>query len=130
MQRSSWHRATALVVNLWFLALSAGLGLTPACPAHKADAAMVRPHGLHTARARDVSVAAHHGSDTDSSGSKQCTCLGRRCCSAPVAVATEVIALLGAPAVAIHDGGLPDYAYVPVAAQHVLPLANAPPLSA
>jgi hypothetical protein len=31
---------------------------------------------------------------------------------------------------AATDAGLPDYAYVPVAAEHVLPLANGPPLGA
>jgi hypothetical protein len=40
------------------------------------------------------------------------------------------VALADSETIASQDAGLPDYAYVPVAAQHVLPLANAPPLSA
>jgi hypothetical protein len=47
-----------------------------------------------------------------------------------VAFVSAAIALADAVTVATRDAGLPDYAYVPVAARHVLPLAHAPPLSA
>jgi hypothetical protein len=47
-----------------------------------------------------------------------------------VAIVSPRIALAEIAAQATRDAGLPGYAYVPAFARHVLPLANAPPLSA
>ena len=133
MNRSVWGRLTALFVALWFVAVTAAPELTHACPMHGAHAAVASPaaHADHAALTSAQSAAAHHGStDTDSNRSNQCTCLGRCCGAAPVAMVADAIALIEMATAATRDRGLPDYAYVPVAAQHVLPLAHAPPLSA
>ena len=78
-------------------------------------------------------VATHHGAATTDSQplrGTQCTCLGQCCSAPPVALVATTIALADVVTSATRDAGLPDYAYVPVAAQHVLPLANGPPLAA
>jgi hypothetical protein len=78
-------------------------------------------------------MASHHGmSNTESPQhhSTQCTCLGQCCSAPPVALVATNVTLAAVVTAASADAGLPDYAYVPVAAQHVLPLANGPPLAA
>jgi hypothetical protein len=133
MMRSVWGRLTALFVGLWFVAVTAAPELTHACPMHGAHAAAAAPapHGNHAAPASAQSAAAHHSStDTDSNGGNQCTCLGHCCGAATVALVADAIALIETTTAATRDAGLPNHAYVPVAAQHVLPLAHAPPLSA
>jgi hypothetical protein len=47
-----------------------------------------------------------------------------------VALVPPALVLADIGTAASRNAGLPDYAYVPVAARHVLPLAHAPPLSA
>jgi hypothetical protein len=121
MQRSVWARVIALFVGLWFVAMAAGPEMTHACPMH----------GSHDTAATTGGHAEHHGStDADSDSSNQCTCLGQCCSAGPVAIVAQSIALVDVTTSVLRDTGLPDYAYVPAAAQHVLPLANAPPLSA
>ena len=110
-----------MFVGLWFVAVAAGPELTHACPTH----------GSHAVQAS--SAHALHGANTQSpepTKGNQCTCLGQCCSTAPVAFASALIALTDVPTVAARDAGLPDYRYVPVAAEHVLPPANGPPLSA
>jgi hypothetical protein len=98
-------------------------------------------HGSHAAIASSGQQHANHGSASASHHSApssestparatQCTCLGQCCGTAPVAFISAQIQLADIVTVATRDAGLPDYAYVPVAAQHVLPFAHAPPLSA
>jgi hypothetical protein len=125
----------ALFVGLWFVAVSAGPELTHACPTHGAHAAspsLAAGHAGHGAPAQQSVGAAHHAPGTESAPQRgaQCTCLGQCCSTPPVAFVSAAIALADAVTVATRDAGLPDYAYVPVAARHVLPLAHAPPLSA
>ena len=117
MQRPLLSRFVALLLGFWFIAVSAGPELTHACPTHGSHAATASAH-------------AGHGATPAPEKSNQCTCLGQCCSSAPVAMASAHIALIDVSTVATHDTGLPDYEYVPVAAQHVLPPANGPPLSA
>jgi len=129
MRRSLWTRVIALFVGIWFVAAAAGPELTHACPMHggHSSAASAAEHADHGA------VAEHHpasSSESPSHHGTQCTCLGQCCSTGPVAVLSARTALGDTDTVATRDAGLPDYAYVPVAAQHVLPLANAPPLSA
>ena len=129
MRRSTWTRVIALFVGIWFVAAAAGPELTHACPMHggHSSAASAAEHADHGA------VAEHHpasSSESPSHHGTQCTCLGQCCSTGPVAVLSARTALSDTDTVATRDAGLPDYAYVPVAAQHVLPLANAPPLSA
>jgi hypothetical protein len=124
----------ALVVGLWFVAVSAGPELTHACPTHGIHAAkvpVIAGHAGHVAVAT-TSAVHHSASDTGSAPQqgKQCTCLGQCCSAPPVAVISAAITLADIVTISTRDAGLPDYAYVPVAAQHVLPLAHAPPVSA
>jgi hypothetical protein len=133
MTRSPWGRLVALFVGLWFVAVTAGPELMHACPMHGAHsaAAAPAPHADHAAPAATESAASHHSSsNTDSNGSNQCTCLGHCSGASSVAIVTDAVSLIEIATAATRDDGLPDYAYVPVAAQHVLPLAHAPPLSA
>jgi hypothetical protein len=126
----------ALFVGLWFVAVSAGPELTHACPMHGTHAAASNvgvSHAGHGASVTQAAASGHQnasGSQSTSHHGTQCTCLGQCCGAAPVAVVSTTPALTESETVATRDAGLPDYAYVPVAAQHVLPLANAPPLSA
>ena len=128
----------ALFVGLWFIAVSAGPELTHACPTHGTHAVAATlgvSHSGHGAPAAQPAASEHHettAADTQSSShpGTQCTCLGQCCGTGPVATVSATIALAESEWNASRDAGLPDYAYVPVAAQHVLPLANAPPLSA
>ena len=121
----------ALFVGLWFVAVSAGPELTHACPTHSAHAtaASADAHAGHTPATPGASSAGNHRG-TDSDSSNQCTCLGHCCSTTPVALAVDAVAVIDTMTDAMRDAGLPDYDYVPVAAQHVLPLANGPPLSA
>jgi hypothetical protein len=136
MKRTLWSRVMALFVGLWFVAVSAGPELAHACPmhgGHSTTASGGDAHSAHAALATDVAGSQHQTASSPQSASPhgmQCTCLGQCCGAAPVAVISTTLALAELDTVATRDAGLPDYAYVPVAAQHVLPLANAPPLSA
>jgi hypothetical protein len=123
------------LIGLWFVAVTAAPEVTHACPMHGSHAAATfgADHGDHAASLSQVADANHHSaspSDSGRSRSKQCSCLGHCCSTPPVAVVSTGIALADLVTVATRDGGLPDYAYVPVAARHVLPLAHAPPLGA
>ena len=134
MRRSLAARVIALFMGLWFVAVSAGPELTHACPMHGGHAVASAPaadaHAAHGAAAAGLTTTSHHGSPDRDSNSNQCTCLGHCSGASTVALAADRIALVETTTAAMHDAGLPDYAYVPVAAQHVLPLAHAPPLSA
>ena len=111
---------TALFVGLWFVAIAAGPELTHACATHGA-AANVLAASAHQGHGDHSSVPDHGG---------QCSCLGSCSATGPVATVPPVFALADVVSAASHNHGLPDYAYVPVAARHVLPLAHAPPPSA
>src|SRR6185503_5612171 len=99
---------------------------------HAAKVPVIAGHAGHVAVATTSGAAHHSASDTGPAPQqgKQCTCLGQCCSAPPVAVISTAITLADIVTVSSHDAGLPDYAYVPVAAQHVLPLAHAPPVSA
>jgi hypothetical protein len=129
--RSVLSRALALFLGLWFVAVSAGPELSHACPTHGRHA-MAAPLG--GVDGGDRSGMASHRDMTNPESHRQhgtqCTCLGHCCSAPPVALLTNTIALAETATSAAHDAGLPDYAYVPVAAEHVLPLANGPPLAA
>jgi len=122
----------ALFVGLWFVAVSAGPELTHACPTHGIHAASAAAGHTSHGASQSVGAAHHAASDTEPAPprSSQCTCLGQCCSTPPVAVISAAISLADIVTVATRDAGLPDYAYVPVFARHVLPLAHAPPRSA
>lgn len=132
MTRSVWSRALALFVGLWFVAVSAGPELAHACPTHGHQAMAALLHGGNSTQGAGARVS-HHGmanSESQPHHGTQCTCLGQCCSAPPVALVATTFALADVVTSAAHDAGLPDYAYVPVAAEHVLPLANGPPLTA
>jgi hypothetical protein len=113
---------------LWFVAVTAGPELSHACPTHGHAAlasALQSGHANHAG----MGTASTTGDSQPSHGS-QCTCLGHCCSAPPVGLVAAAIALADVVTTATQDAGLPDYAYVPVAAQHVLPLANGPPVTA
>ena len=135
MRRSLFSRFTALFVGLWFVAVTAAPEVTHACPMHGAHAAMAAAgagHGAHSGASK-LAIGAHHrASDGEATPphANQCTCLGQCCSAGPVALVASDLSLADIVTVSTRDAGLPDYAYVPVAAEHVLPPALAPPLSA
>jgi len=131
MSRSLLSRVIALFVGLWFVAVTAVPEVTHACPmhgSHAMSAALGHQHSAHGAQP----VVAHHqtGDQSAPQHGNQCTCLGQCCSAGPVALVASDISLADIVTVSTRDAGLPDYAYVPVAAEHVLPPALAPPLSA
>lgn len=128
MRRSLASRVTALLMSLWFVAASAGPELTHACPTHGAHAKAASSAVDHAA-STDMHHPASHTSPAPER-TNHCTCLGHCCGPTPVALVTAAVTLADASTHATRDAGLPDYAYVPVAAQHILPLAQAPPPSA
>jgi len=132
MRRSVFTRLTALVVGLWFVAMSAAPEVMHACPTHGAHAGVASSSDSgHTSAT--VAPAEHHQLSDEQSPRQhgdQCTCLGRCCGATSVALVASSISLADSVTAATRDAGLPDHAYVPVAAEHVLPPAQAPPLSA
>ena len=133
MKRPLWSRALALFLGLWFMAVSTGPELTHACPTHGVHANSAAPGAAHADHSAPQLAPAHHSASNSGSApqrTSQCTCLGHCCSTPPVAFVAASIALADIVTIATRDAGLPDYDYVPVAAQHVLPLAHAPPLSA
>ena len=136
MKRPWWSRALSLFVGVWFVAVTAAPDVAHACPmhgSHSARAAQAPDHAGH-GPSTALATASHHSTTSSSESTPQrgtqCTCLGQCCSTAPVAFISARIQLADVITVATRDAGLPDYAYVPVAAQHVLPFAHAPPLSA
>jgi hypothetical protein len=121
-------------VGLWFVAVTAAPEAAHACPMHGSHASMASASEGHAGHAgKSLAVVEHHqASDKDAAPphGNQCTCLGQCCSTGPVALIASSFSLGDIVTVASRDAGLPDYAYVPVAAQHVLPLAQAPPRSA
>jgi hypothetical protein len=136
MRRPLWSRVTALFLGLWFVAVTAAPEVTHACPMHgsHARAMTASAHSTHGSPPSALASADHHSAAATSESapqhSNQCSCLGQCCSTAPVAIGSASVALADIVTVATPDAGLPDYANVPVAARHVLPLAHAPPLSA
>lgn len=136
MGRSAWSRVTALVVGLWFVAVTAAPEVAHACPMHGSHVQVVRgdvSHSGHDTPADQAEASAHHqarSTNAPAHHSNQCSCLGHCCSAPPVAFVPTGITLADIATNATRDAGLPDYAYVPVAARHVQPLSHAPPLAA
>src|SRR5262245_31400479 len=126
MARPWWARTFALAAGLWFTVMTVVPEGVHACPSHTnaADA---------TASAASQSGHGHHGaapaSQETQHGNEHCTCVGQCCVSAPIALASRSIELQETLAASTRDNGLPDHEYAPVAAQHVLPFALAPPIA-
>ena len=136
-------RALTLLLGLWFTVVVAGPEFLHACPTHdshgaaasadeiSADQQVHAGHRGHSASATSA-AAQHQASSHESSAPEStagCSCLGQ-CCPSPAALAGAAPRLGELVAFATGDHGLPDYRYVPVAADHVLPFAQAPPVAA
>jgi hypothetical protein len=103
------------------------------------------PALLHTCPVHDVthaagagaSGAAHHAPPSNEArhttpvrghaSHRGCTCLGDCCAAGPVGIASPTLALATSLVLESDGAALPEHAYVPVAAQHVLPFQNGPP---
>jgi hypothetical protein len=136
MHRRQMHRVFATILVAWFTALiSEPVTLHP-CPMHDA---VPRSHSAGATQRHADAMAGmnqhttmhvgHHGA-TSGSGSEahRCTCIGACTPTSAGGLVADEYTLTGALITASPDTGLPDYAYVPVAAQHALPFAHAPPL--
>ena len=136
MRRSLWSRSFAAVLSAWFAVVTVDPTLVHSCPMHQGELDRNAPGGqpsaliptageTHGHDARHADAAAEHQEQEQSC----CTCIGQ-CGAPPSAWSPALGAMSMAIAVAMVDRGVPDYAYVPVAAAHVLPFANGPPIRA
>lgn len=120
MRRRPFTRVFASVFALWFAVALVEPALLHACPVHDTAAsptqAAAHAHAGHEAAPSSQPSAGEH-----------CLCLGD-CAHATALGLPSVVTRLDARVSAQErDPGLPDYAYVPVAAAHVIPFANGPP---
>jgi hypothetical protein len=132
MRRSPWSRLLASALGLWFgFSTAEPLPGMHNCPTHDGPlAAAVAGGGGHHGHG-----AGHEKGLTEGSGqapavpqTHQCTCPGP--CTTALGIglpATAVSLEIAAVTSASRDSGLPDYAYAPVWAEHVLPFSNGPP---
>jgi hypothetical protein len=58
----------------------------------------------------------------------ECTCLGQCCATAPSGLPVATPQLTLAPLRAIEGAAPPAYAFVPTAAEYLIPFANGPPV--
>jgi hypothetical protein len=133
MRRNVLSRPFTAILAVWFALTTVGSTLVHSCPMH--DDPVARVHSSEHASASGLQVTGHAGhqvappTDEDEQGPTCCTCMDD--CSGPPAawmpLSDSVAPVFVASAL---DRGLPDYAYVPVAAAHVLPFANGPPIRA
>ena len=134
MHRHWLHRAFAAVLVAWFTALVVEPVALHPCPMHDgvllmaSGAAGHDMGGMAMPHAPAMSHAAghEHGPAQHPAG-HQCTCLGTCTATSATGLPSAPLTLASALVVPPHDTGLPDYLYVPVATQHVLPFAHGPP---
>ena len=114
-------RALAAVFTLWFALILIEPAVLHACPVHN-------PVAVPTSGA-----TAHHGHEAapapEHNSGAHCLCLGDCATFTGVALPASITTLVVPTTTSDGDTGLPDYAYVPVAAAHVIPFANGPPLA-
>lgn len=137
MRRHWMHRVFSIALMAWFIALVAEPVVLHPCPMH--DGILLAQSGaaahgmgdmsMSTARAGVMAHALGHERmpQRHPAGHHHCTCMGNCTATTTAALPATHITLAGALAVAPHDTGLPAHLYIPVAAQHVLPFAHAPP---
>ncbi len=95
--------------------------------------AMAVGHGaaaMHGEHGHRVSVVHHGATPHGDSPQHRCTCFGPCTSSGVSAIAARGITLVHTAVVHPLDPGLPDYRYVPVVAQYVLPFPHGPPVLA
>lgn len=127
MRRTRWSRALSAVMAVWLVVSLSEPAFLHSCPVHSLGS------GAHRANVVLQAFATHHHDWTDSTApvngheTHNCTCIGSCCCATPIGLAApRVLAAVSEPT-AFRDTGLPEYAYLPVAADHVLPFQNGPP---
>lgn len=125
MRHHVWNRACAAVLALWFaIVTGAPVGIHP-CPVHDGPAAPSASHAAHG----HAHGASHHSQGHGGAGA-QCHCIGQCCVSTGAAIPGALVATFAIVTVAVREAAHPAYAYVHVAAAHVLPFANGPPARA
>lgn len=135
MHRHWLHRVFATLLVAWFAALTAEPITLHPCPMHDGVLTMQTSAATHQAMhgsmpAHDAPMehtAAHEHLPPAHSTGHHCTCLGACTATNTAGLPSASFTLATALNMPAHDPGLPDYEYVPVAAQHVLPFAHAPP---
>lgn len=140
MRRSWWSRSFAAIFAVWFAFLVAEpLTVMHQCPMHDGVMAMQNVGDVGPMHHVDMHGSAHHGSATHEHSvpgshdpahhtGHQCTCIGDCAGVATVGLPVQRAAfILAIETAATRDTGLPDYAYIPVAIQHLLPFQNGPP---
>lgn len=114
-------RALAAAFTLWFALVLIEPAVLHACPVHN-------PAPVPTS----AGEGAHHGHEAapapDHHSGAQCLCLGDCTTITGVGLPSSIATLVVPTTTSGRDTGLPDYAYLPVAAAHVIPFANGPPL--
>lgn len=136
MHRHWLYRVFPFVLVAWFTALVAEPATLHPCPMHDGLMRMHAGTGMHhrpggmAGMHGPASHVEHHGSTSEpDSAAHQCTCIGACTAANAAGFAASRLTLAGALSTCPQDPGLPDYVYVPVTAQHVLPFAHAPPPS-
>jgi hypothetical protein len=124
MRRAWWFRPLAASFAVWFTAYAVEPASLHACDLHDAS-----PTVSATTHAHDGHHTPASGAEQTDEGASCCTCPGDCSPVSPAALSVGSAAWVIATAVAT-DTGLPDYEYLPVAAAHVLPFANGPPIRA
>jgi hypothetical protein len=136
MHRHWLHRVFATLLVAWFAALTAEPVTLHPCPMHDGvlllQTSAAAHHAMHGAMSAHDAPMEHAAAHEDlppahSTGHHQCTCIGTCTATSATGLPSARLALAATLDAPVHDPGLPDYAYVPVAAQHVLPFAHAPP---
>jgi hypothetical protein len=136
MHRHWLHRVFATLLVAWFAVLTAEPVALHPCPMH--DGVLHMQSGAAVHHAMHGAMPAHGGPmeqagarqhlpPAHSTGHHQCTCIGTCTATSAAGLPSARFALAAALTTLVRDPGLPDYEYVPVAAQHVLPFAHAPP---
>jgi hypothetical protein len=128
MRRTRWSRAFSAVMAVWLVVSLSEPSFLHSCLVH--DGA----RGAHSSHAAAPHSGHHHSSADSESPTKNdrdhghsCTCLGHCCGAAPIGLAAIPASLAIGESAALRDTGLPAYAYVAVAAEHILPFQNGPP---
>ncbi len=133
MQRQPWTRALALFTGLWFTVITVGPSSTHACRSHDprsvGAAASQQTADPHAGHGTHHAARLPNGDETDEgpADDESCDCLGLCCASAPVSFydpPSELPVTIVATTLVPHVG---DHGIMPVASDHVLPFANAPP---
>jgi hypothetical protein len=121
-------RISSVLAALWLAVVSTVPATTHLCPAHGAGAVGGHHAPIRHAHAQALrSQGATHGDHPAPTQAHHCTCVGPCRCTCPVILKSVDLTLHIAIGGAITTAPLPEYVHIPVAAQHVLPFANAPP---